>query len=853
MPILGQENPYTILSMAAAAISAASALYIWRWLRVPAAGTMGLLLLACAEWTVAYALELRSSDLASTVFWHQVMLGGVALVPTIWLLFTLRYTGHVKQLTPRNLALLCLMPLITDLSIFTNATHGLMWTEATIDTTGAFTALTLTYGPGFWAHTAYSYLLLSVAAFVLVQSLLRSRRYYGWHARALLFAVCVPWLGNALFLSGLTPFPGVDLTGLGFNVTGLTFAWSLSRLRLVDIVSISRGAVIESMSDGLMVLDAEGHILDLNPAAKRLAGAKAAEAVGRSVEEVWSQWPARQLEQAGGAGCEMVLEAAGEQRIYDVGVSPLSDWRGRLVSRVVVLRDVTERKRAESALQESEARFRRLAENAQDIIFRYEHGAEPVCGYFSPAITQIVGYSPEDIYADPELLVRIVHPEDRRLLLEIKRGGAIGETSVIRWQHRDGRVVWTEQRLVPVRDEAGTLVATEGIARDITERKQLEERLLRAQRLETAGRIAGQVAHDFNNLLGPMMAYPDLIKMQLPVGHSATQYCDAMLEAAERMADINEDMMALGRRGHFDAQPVDLNRLVEQALAQIAEQPEGLAVKTELAADLLPLRASPAQLLRLISNLISNAREAMQDQGFLTVRTENVCADRPFGRYDLMEVGEYVRLGVSDTGCGIPQEIRDRIFDAFFTTKSSTRRRGCGLGLSVVQAIVEDHKGYLDLESEVGKGTTFGVYLPLSRQDSTVASREGLRGGNETVLVVDDDQLQRHVTRELLETLGYRAEVAAGGEEGVARLRQHPADLVILDMIMPGGMDGAETYRRMLETRPGQRAIILSGFSASERVQEAQRLGAGGYLRKPITLEKLARAVREELERRPDG
>ena len=849
--MIWQESPYTVLAGAAAALSVAAALYIGR-LRVPGARTMVVLLLACSEWAVAYVLELGSDDLAKTVFWHQVMLGGVVAVPTVWLIFTLRYTGNDRWLTPRNLALLALMPAATELMIFTNGSLGLMWSWAALDTSGSFSALVLTYAPGFWAHTAYSYLVLIVAAFVLVQTLFRSRHLYRWQTPGLLFAACVPWLGNVMFLTGFNPFPGVDLTGLGFNLTSLTFAWSLSRLRLGDIVSVSRGAIIENMGDGLLVLDAEDRVLDLNPVARRLAGREVSRLVGRPVDRVWPQWPV--CDDSPGeeqAGREMVLEGDGGQRTFDVRISPLRDWRGRLVSKVVVLRDITERKRAEEALQESEARFRRLTENAQDFIFRFDYGTGRFA-YVSPAIHALTGYTPEALYADPDLLPAIVHPDDRGAMAALKRGEIGPQTSILRWRHRDGQVLWTEQRLVPVFDEAGKLVAAEGIARDITERKQLEEQLLRAHRLETAGRIAGQVAHDFNNLLAPLAAYPELIERQLPENHPASQYCDAMMEAAEQMADINEDMMALGRRGHFDEQPVELNRIASQAVEQMGSRPDGLAVNLELAPGLLPVAGSPAQLLRVVSNLVANAREAMQDAGTLTVRTENLYVDRPFGHYNRVELGEYVRLSVGDTGSGIAPEIRDRIFDAFFTTKSRANRRGCGLGLSVVQAIVEDHRGHLDLESEVGKGTTFSVYLPVSREELKEKGIQGLQGGSEMVLVVDDDRLQREVARELLQTLGYQVEAVASGEEALDYLQNYHVELLILDMIMPGGMDGAETYQRALELRPGQPAIVVSGFAESDRVREAQRLGAGGYLRKPVTLEELARAVREELDRRMD-
>lgn len=501
-------------------------------------------------------------------------------------------------------------------------------------------------------------------------------------------------------------------------------------------------------------------------------------------------------------------------------------------------RDIVRRWRAEQALRASEDRFRRLAENAPDVIYRYEVSPNKGFSYVSPAATRMFGYTPEEFCAEPDPGLSMMRPDDRRLFQALLEGRRVAEPLVVGWLHKDGRTVWTELRNAPILDDSGNLLAIEGIARDITEQRQMQEQLLRTQRLETAGRIAGQVAHDFNNLLSPLTAYPDLIKTRLPEGHPAASLCDAMREAAQRMAQINEDLLTLGRRGRITEETVDVNHVVEQAIADMPQQPDTLALDLDLAGDLLPVKGSSAQLLRVATNLIANARDAMGEVGRLAITTENVYMDEP-----------YVRLRVSDTGSGIPAEIRDKIFDPFFTTKRAGKRNGSGLGLSVVQAIVEDHQGYVDLQSEMGKGTTFSVYLPACGVAPAEQRRQELRGGSETILVVDDDRLHREVVRKLLETVGYRVEVAASGEEALARLADHPVDLLILDMIMPPGIDGAETYRRALEVRPGQRAVIVSGFGESGTVREAQALGAGSHLRKPVTLDKLARAVREELDR----
>jgi signal transduction histidine kinase/ActR/RegA family two-component response regulator len=386
--------------------------------------------------------------------------------------------------------------------------------------------------------------------------------------------------------------------------------------------------------------------------------------------------------------------------------------------------------------------------------------------------------------------------------------------------------------------------------RDISQRRNIERQLLRAQRLETAGRISGQVAHDFNNLLSPLVGFSELIKLQLPEDHRAQHYCDLMIQAAEQMAQINQDLLTMGRRGHFDQVSVNLNEIIEQVIAQLSPMPPTLVVDLQLAEQLLPVSAAPAQLARVVTNLVVNAREAMQEIGALTLRTSNVYVDRPAGRMVQVAVGEYVRLEVTDTGGGIAPDILDKIFDAFFTTRPPERRRGAGLGLSVVQAVVEDHRGYVDVATEAGRGTTFSVYLPITRTPIAHPESAPIIGGAESILVVDDDPFQRAVASELLTSLGYTVSVASSGEEALTKLEAEPADLLLLDMVMPPGIDGAKTFEEVKRRNPEQRAILLSGFAQTERVRAAQDAGAGAFLHKPVTRETLAAAVRTELERK---
>ena len=284
---------------------------------------------------------------------------------------------------------------------------------------------------------------------------------------------------------------------------------------------------------------------------------------------------------------------------------------------------------------------------------------------------------------------------------------------------------------------------------------------------------------------------------------------------------------------------------------QIKQHYPNVAVKTALAGDLFNISGSPVHIGKAVMNLVSNAVESIEGRGRVTLATTNRYLDRPLSGYDDVAVGEYVVLSVSDDGLGISPDDLKRIFEPFYT-KKVMGRSGTGLGLAVVWNILLDHKGYIDVLTRK-KGTTFELYFPATREE--LAARElptavqSYKGSGQRILVVDDEPSQRDISCRMLEVLGYRTQATASGEDALAYLKAHTVDLVLLDMIMDPGLNGRETYEQIVQIHPGQKAIIISGFAETEDVLEAQRLGAGPYLKKPVTLEALALAVKKELEK----
>jgi two-component system cell cycle sensor histidine kinase/response regulator CckA len=420
--------------------------------------------------------------------------------------------------------------------------------------------------------------------------------------------------------------------------------------------------------------------------------------------------------------------------------------------------------------------------------------------------------------------------------------------------------VWRKEKAI--HNGNGEFVGSVIYNRDISSLKQAEEqkrdleaRLQRAQKMEAIGTLAGGVAHDLNNILGGIVGYPELLLMQLSENNPLRKPLMTMQQSGQKAATIVQDLLTLARRGVPTAEVVNLNDIITEYFKSPEHEKlrlyhPNVDVDITLEPNLLPILGSPVHLSKTIMNLVSNAAEAMKNGGTIAVSTQNRSVQSQLKGFETIEEGEYVILTVSDTGIGIATGDLEKIFEPFYT-KKVMGRSGTGLGMAVVWGTVKDHKGYIDVDTSEGKGTAFTLYLPITREkqvkDDLLQSIEDYRGNGASVLVVDDVKEQRQIATGMLKQLGYSALSVSNGEEAVAYMKKESADLLILDMIMDPGIDGLETYKRILKLHPGQKAILVSGFSETKHVREAQRLGAGAYVRKPYTLDQLGLAVRNAL------
>jgi PAS domain S-box-containing protein len=644
-------------------------------------------------------------------------------------------------------------------------------------------------------------------------------------------------------------------------------------------------SIIQSSSDIIMILDKGGTAVYESPSTSRILGYPPGYFIGRSplpmIHPDDFESTAKDLADVAQSandvipsefrfqkadGAWLTLEAIGSNQLANPGI------RGILITA----RDITERKSALAALQAGEERFRLITENTKEIIWMMDLNLRFT--YVNPYIQPFLGYTPEEALKKKISDVLTPDSQERCMALfvdefENEREGDLPpirtRTIEVEHIHKNGNVIWAEIKGTFMRDASGRAIGILGFTRDISERKQIEaerqnmeERLRRSEKMESLGTLAGGVAHDLNNVLGVLVGYSELLLMEIPVGTPLRGCVTDILHSSEQAAAIIQDLLTLARRNVAVEKVVSLNDIVSACLdapefARLKGYHPHVTFRCSLGEDLLNIKGSPVHLSKTIMNLISNAAEAIAGPGEVTIVTENRYLDTPIRGYDEMRSGEYAVVQVTDTGRGISAADRGKIFEPFYTKKVMGRRSGTGLGLAVVWGTVKDHEGYIDVESNEGKGSVFTIYLPVTREalsaEEESVSLESYRGRGESILVVDDIREQRELATSMLGRLGYRVTAASGGEAAVEHLRGNRVDLVMLDMIMDPGIDGLETYRRILEFHPQQKAILVSGFSETERVKEARRLGAGAYVRKPYVLEKIGLAVRTELDRPSPG
>jgi PAS domain S-box-containing protein len=566
----------------------------------------------------------------------------------------------------------------------------------------------------------------------------------------------------------------------------------------------------------------------------------------RSMHSEWHSVPCVELEFLRLDGSSVPVEVA----------SVAFDFRGQREVQVIA-RDISVRLNAVAALRESEERFKFVARAVSDVVWDWNLATDTL--WWNDGFLATFGFASGDMDSSADSWKGRIHPDDRiRVVSGIHQAIETNKESwsaEYRFQRKDGTYAYVHDRGYILRDKDGKGIRMVGGMHDLTEKKKMEEQHLRSQRMESIGTLAGGIAHDLNNVLAPIMMAIELLKQGDNDETRKTKILETIYASCRRGADLVRQVLSFARGIEHQRVALTLGTLVEELSGIIGQTfPRNIRIKTDIAKNLWPVTGDPSQLHQVLLNLAVNARDAMPKGGRLKIAASNVTVDAQFAATSNGAfAGTYVLLEVSDTGSGIAPEVRDRMFEAFFTTKEVGK--GTGLGLSTVHTVVKNHGGFLKVDSEVGKGTVFKIYLPADLSSSTANSVSPIaveipRGKDELVLVVDDERSIVEITRHTLESYGYRVITAANGAEAVSLYAKQPlaVSLVITDMMMPI-MDGIATIHVLGCINPCVRIIAASGLLLAENSAKASAAGVRDFLQKPYSAETLYRMVRTVIDR----
>jgi PAS domain S-box-containing protein len=875
-------TPYAIPEAISAAILIWLVIVTWRRRSASGASPFIVILLAAAIYSLSYMVELGSTDLSTAIFWNNVSWLGSVLLPAAWFAFALQYTGHSRWLTRRMVVLLAIVPLVTLLLVWTNTMYGLMSSNESLDSTAPFSALVSTPGAWFWVFLVYAYTLFLLGALVIgwfIRTLMRSTSIYRGQVIALLIAVIAPWVGNALYLFGPRPLSLFDPTPLAFTVSGLAVAWSLFHFRMLDLVPVARNTVIESMSDAVMVLDRLNRITDLNPAAQRLLGRPLSDLLGQPAAQVASAWPnqVERFQAVTEAHEEIVLAIDGMQRSFDLRISPLTDQRGNLVGRLVVLRDITELKEAMEALERArEEQAANARENAR--LYLEAHSQRQ---YFealmqnspiavvsadlddkivacNPAFEKLLGSSRAEIVGRDFAEMASTpgyYAEFVDALSRIKQGEVVH--ALLR---RRGR--YLESQGVPVMVEH-RLVGILALCVDITERKQTMKALEQARADAEAANQAksaflAMMSHEIRT---PMNAIIGMTGLLLDTSLSAEQrdYAETVSSSSDTLLTIINDILDFSKieagKLELERQPFDLRECVESALDLLA------ARATEKGLDLAYLldEQVPAavygdvtRLRQILVNLLSNAVK-FTEKGEVVISVEaRLTEKKEDGRangqeYDGTKFYE-LHFAVRDTGIGVSAEGQARLFRSFSQVDASTTRRygGTGLGLAISKRLAELMGGSMWVESQPGAGSTFHFTLPAESAPARwrpylESSQPHLTG--KRILIVDDNATNRAILTLQTRAWGMLPYESASGQEALAQVQAGvPFEVAILDMQMPD-MDGLMLAEQLRRSQNAQALPLVMLTSLGRREINTRGVEFTAFLHKPIKPSQLYNAL----------
>jgi two-component system, cell cycle sensor histidine kinase and response regulator CckA len=845
------DQPYALLLVFATLIPAVLTASILRHRPNPGALSFSLLMASVSLWAFVALFEVCSRDPHTKIFSYEIKYLFIVTAPVAWLAFCLYYADRIhRRLFTKYLPLLLVIPAVTLLMVATNSFHHLMFSHLELVQTDRHLLVYPHFGPYFWVHVAYSYLLLLAGFILLIKHMIDYPAPHRHQVAALMVGGMAPWVSNVFFIFRIGGLAYFDLTPVAFTVSGIAFMWGILRHKLLDIVPIAREAVLQNMYDGVIVIDKDENIIDMNQAAQRLADADPSVVIGHPAMQIIPWWPAYKryqwsVEEGHFPILDLIVD--GRTHLLQVTQSPIR-FKDRRLGHVITLHDVTAAQTAQKALGESEARFKSLSENAPVIIFSLDQSG--LLSYVNPAWEKLLGYSRKEVLGRP--FADFIRQQNDRKVFAIFEQLIDGRVSVaelnIQIMHRDGSLRLFNTSASANSDTEGRVTGIIGLAKDVTEEHRLQHQLIESQKMEAIGTLAGGIAHDFNNLLMGIQANLSLMRLEAAGAVALKEKIRRIEDQIQNGASLTRQLLGYARKGKYALNVFNLNDMIQEALNVVRRTHKSVVIHQQLSEQPAHLKADQGQIELVLLNLFINAVDAMPDGGELTVRTRLMIKSQGPAKQLRSNHGTYLELQVCDTGIGMDHATQNRIFEPFFTTKEMGR--GTGLGLASVYGVIKNHGGSIQVHSSPGQGSKFTVVLPAAQKVDGLCPLNENRDAMPlptccaNILLVDDEPLILQYCQEMIKSLGYSV-ITAQDAEAALRIykdRGQSIDVAVIDLVMPkiGGLQLLETLKAL---NPQIRVIITTGYALDSRITDVMAGGRHQCLKKPYTRDELASAI----------
>ena len=627
---------------------------------------------------------------------------------------------------------------------------------------------------------------------------------------------------------------------------------------------------LNSIADGVIATTVSGSISRMNPTAEKLTGWKKEDANGKLIDEVFKIVhsytrekllnPVQQVLATKSivriSSHALLLSLDGAEYHIEDAASPIKDKDGQMLGAVLIFRDVSEQYDLREQIIDREKRMDLALKGADLATWDWNIKTGEIIA--NERWAEMLGYTLDEIYMHIDTWEKMVHPDDfpevNRILNEHLEGKRELYECEHRLRHKNGKFIWIlDKGRVIEYDKDGKPLRACGTHLEITERKINDEHMRQSHKMEAVGRLAAGVAHDLNNLLTPILGYGELLTENDQLGSEPKNFVNQIMHAGFRARDLVRQLLAFSRKQTMQFESIDINETVNNFQKLLRRTiPENIEIKIQTSPDLAPVKADIGQIEQIIMNLMVNASDSMPEGGIISIETTLVEIDQDYIiTHPNFEPGRYILLSISDTGCGMDQEILDHVFEPFFSTKGE---QGTGLGLATVFGIIKQHNGQIQLYSEPQKGTTFKIYLPIAEKFKSEKKKTEFSGdkykGTETILLVEDNEQVRHLAQSILERQGYNVFAAMNGDEALSLLENHDnsnkIDLLLTDVIMPG-MNGRELYEQASKIYSNIKVLYMSGFSGNIIANHGVLDEGVQFISKPFSVSGLVNKVRELL------